>query len=232
MARALLALLVLWTGTAYAREPDALAALDECAAQLDPSADVGYERIAVRCPGLTAALEKSPWAPWLTPGWKAPHNLLNAEGLRALHAALLREGTAAPGTLALHAQRMPAVLERLRPGERAAGGWWERVKRWLRALFAPRPQDDNGWLRRLLGDAPVDRAVLRVVAALSIALLVLLAVAVVVNELRIAGVLRRRPRPGVTGRAGPAAGGAAGLREVDGAEPRAQPALLLELIAA
>ena len=232
MARALLALLLLWTGTACAREPDALAALDACAAQLDPGADLGYQRIAVRCPGLAAALEKSPWAAWLPPGWKAPHNLLNAEGLRALHTALLREGAAASGTLALQPQRMPAVLAQVRQPERATGSWWERVKRWLRAFFAPQPQGGNGWLRRLLGDAPVDRAVLRLIAAVSIAVLVLLAAAVVVNELRIAGVLRRRPSPGAPGRGGAAAGSAAGPHALEGAAPRAQPALLLELIAA
>jgi hypothetical protein len=232
VARALLALLLLGAGAVHAREPDALAALDECAAQLDPSVDVGYERVAARCPGLTATLEHSAWAPWLPPGWKAPHNLLNAEGLRALHASLVRESAAAPGSLILHPQHVRSVLERIRQPEHAAEGWWARVKRWLRALFTPQPQADKGWLRRLLGDVSIDRAVLRLVAALSIALLVLLAVALVVNELRVAGLLRRRPGRATPRYTGRVAGGAAGLRDVDGAEPRAQPALLLELIAA
>jgi hypothetical protein len=232
VARALLALLLLGAGAVHARAPDALAALDECAAQLDPSVDVGYERVAARCPGLTDTLERSPWASWLPPGWKAPHNLLNAEGLRALHAALVRESAAVPGAPTLHAERVPAVLERIRAPDRAAEGWWERVKRWLRALFAPQPRGDNGWLRRLFGDVSIDRAALRLIAALSIALLVLLSAAVVVNELRVAGVLRRRTARATLEHRGRVAGAAAALRDVEGLEPRAQPALLLELIAA
>ena len=232
MARALLALLLLGAGAVHAREPDALAALDECAAQLDPSVDVGYERVAARCPGLTATLEHSAWAPWLPAGWKAPHNLLNAEGLRALHAALVRESAAAPGSLTLHPEQVRSVLDRIRQPEHAGEGWWAQVKRWLRALFTPQPQGDNGWLRRLLGDVSIDRAVLRLIAALAIAFLVLLAVAVVVNELRVAGLLRRRPGRATPGYSGRVAGGAPGLPDIDGAEPRAQPALLLERIAA
>jgi hypothetical protein len=228
VARLPLALLCLVLAeTAHAAGPDALAALDACAAQLDPSVDVGYKRIAARCPGLAATLEQSPSGAWLPASWKEPDNLLNAEGLRALRAALVRESAAVPGGRALHPERVGAVLERIRQPQHAEEGLWARIKRWLRALFTPQPQSDNGWLRRLFGDVSVDRATLRLIAALSIALLVVLAGAVLVNELRVAGLLRRRAaRPAAlhTGRVarGPA------LAAVEGAEP----GLLLELIAA
>jgi hypothetical protein len=228
VARLPLALLCLvLAGTAHAAGPDALAALDACAGQLDPSVDVGYKRIAARCPGLAATLEQSPAGAWLPASWKEPDNLLNAEGLRALRAALVRESAAVPAGRALHPERVGAVLERIRQPEHAAEGLWARIKRWLRALFTPQPQSDSGWLRRLFGDVSVDRATLRLIAALSIALLVVLAGAVVVNELRVAGLLRRRAArsaPLNTGRVtrGPA------LAAVAAAEP----GLLLELIAA
>lgn len=234
MARALLALLLMMmiAGTAHAREPDALVALEACAAELDPELDLGYERVAARCPDLTVALEHSPWAAWLPADWKEPRNPLSAASLRALHDALVRESAAAAGRRALHPERVRAVLERVMRPQGAEEGWWARFKRWLREILTAPPQDDGNWWRRLLGNVSMDRAMLRVVAGFAIALLVVLAVAVVTNELRIAGLLRRRrgraPLPG----AGRAARGAPGLSAVDGAEPRAQPALLLELIAA
>lgn len=232
MARALLALLLVFMGAAQARAPDALAVLADCAAHLDPGGDVGYERIAARCPDLPQALEQSPWAPWLPADWKRPGNHLNAQGLWELHDLLVRESTATSGTRVLHPERVPAVLERVMRPEREPDGWWARFKRWLRELLVSRPTEGDSWWRRLLGDAPIDRAMLRLITVLAIALLVVLAAAVVVNELRIAGLLERRP--GLTRR--PGTGGTPGvgseLGELDGAAPSAQPALLLGLIAA
>lgn len=231
MARALLALLLVLAGVAQAREPDALAALGTCAAQLDPSLDVGYERIAARCPELTGQLERSPWAAWLPADWKQPDNELSAAGLRALHEALVREAAAAPGTRTLHPERVRAVLERVTQPEPEQPGWWARFKRWLRAVLTQQPQADNGWLRRLFGDLSTNQAVVRLIAAVSIALLVVLALAVVVNELRVAGVLRRRPGSSARQVQGGAARGGLELSDVEAAEPNEQPALLLELIA-
>jgi hypothetical protein len=232
VARALLALLLVFVGAAQARAPDALAVLAECAAHLDPGGDVGYERIAARCPDLPQALEQSPWAPWLPADWKRPGNHLNAQGLWELHDILLRESTATSGTRVLHPERMHAVLERVMRPEREPDGWWARFKRWLRELLVSRPSADDSWWRRLLGDAPIDRAMLRLITVLAIALLVVLAAAVVVNELRIAGLLERRPSLTRRSGSGRTVGGGPELSELDGAAPSAQPALLLGLIAA
>lgn len=232
MARALLALLLVLAGAAQARDPDALTALETCAAQLDPHLDVGYERIAARCPDLTSQLESSPWAPWLPPEWKQPDNELSAAGLRALHVTLESEAAAAPGTRTLHPATVRAVLERVTRPEPEQAGWWARFKRWLRALLAQQPQEDNGWLRRLFGDVSIDKAVVRLVVAGSIALLVALALAVVINELRVAGVLKRRPQSSGQAPSGSAARSGLNLSDVEAADPGTQPALLLELIAA
>ena len=59
-----LLLLAAFTG-AQAEPPDAVATIDACIARLDPQIDVGYERIARRCPDLAPTLEKSGWAAWL-----------------------------------------------------------------------------------------------------------------------------------------------------------------------
>jgi len=192
VARVLPALLLLLVPFAYAQTPDApdaLAALDDCASRLDAGLDVGYERIAARCPTLIRTLEHSPWAAWLPADWKEPHNQLNAEGLRALHQTLARESTAATGARLLHPERVGAVLERIARPDGAEQGWWPRFKRWLRELLAPPPHDERRWWRRFFGEGSIDRSVLRTMAVVSIALLVIMALMVVTNELRVAGLL-------------------------------------------
>lgn len=232
MRRALLALLLVLANVALAGDPGALAALETCAGKLDPALDLGYERITARCPDLAGALEHSEWAAWLPPDWKEPDNQLSAAGLRALHDVLLRESAGSPGTGRLHPERVHEVLKRFTGPERQQEGWWGRFKRWLRELLTPQPRNDSSWWRRLLGDASIDQDALRLVAGLVIALLVVIALAVVLNELRVAGLLRRSAgslvRPGI----GAATRGGLSLSDVEAAEPGAQPALLLELITA
>ena len=65
MTRALLALLLAAALPPCAQARDALEAIDDCVARLDTELDVGYARIAARCPDLTAALAESSFAPWL-----------------------------------------------------------------------------------------------------------------------------------------------------------------------
>src|SRR5689334_24978743 len=88
------ALLLLFAAPAIAADansPDAVAVIDACIARLDPQIDVGYERIARRCPDLAPTLERSGWAAWLPQGWKDSRNDLSAGSLRELQALVTRE---------------------------------------------------------------------------------------------------------------------------------------------
>ena len=230
MVRAIGALLFLLTVAASASATEPLAALDACLARLDSGLDIGYARIQARCPELTPALEMSRAAAWLPDEWKRADNRLDAAALRQLRDALAREAGAAPGTRVLHPERMPQVLKQVVAAADAQRGWWARFKRWLRELLAPPPHQDSSWWRRLLGEMSVDRAALRLLVWLSIALLVVLAAAVLVNELRVAGLLRRRARSGGA-RLPPEARARAGA-DLENASLYAQPALLLELVVA
>ena len=232
MSRAFLALLLTAAGLACARQPDPLAVLSECPRHLDSSLDVGYERIALRCPELAPALEHGPWAAWLPPDWNEPHNQLSAEDLHELHYTLARESAAVPGTRVLHPESAAAVVQRLTQKQVHQQGWWTHFKNWLRELLTPRPEQASNWWRRLFGDdVQIDQAALRLITQLAIALLIAMALAVVINELRLAGLFGRRrttPQPGAptTNARAPE------LADLDRADPRAQPALLLELITA
>lgn len=174
----------------------ALASLEACAAGLD-SLDVGYERIAERCPELTAVLEGSPYAPWLPADWKRPGNELSAAGLLQLHALLQREmGTGAPDAVAHlpDVRHLAPVLAQL-PPVAVEPSWSERLGRWLRGHAAPgAPHRDTGggiwaWLMPV---APLPETAGYVL----LASVVLLAVLLAARELRLHAVRRsRRTRP-------------------------------------
>jgi hypothetical protein len=209
---------------------DALQVIDDCLARIDAGLDVGYERIAARCPDLTPALTQSPWAPWLPSGWDNPKNELSAQGLSELRRLLSR---ALEKPLVAHqprVERVHAILAGLKAQEQAQESWWTRFKAWLRGVLTPRAQADSGWLQRLFGRLPVSEAIVKVIVWCVLGAIVALAGVVVVNELRVAGLLRRRVRAAAAGSAVSAA--RAGTLDIEAANPRQQPGLLLDRIAA
>jgi hypothetical protein len=234
VARTLLALLLAAAAVPCAQARDALRAIDECITALDSELDVGYARIAARCPGLTAALSESPWAQWLPADWKRPDNQLSAAGLSELRAQLVREAAVGVGSHpAPRTERVAAVLAQVaRSEDTGRRGWWERFKDWLRSLFATRAQTDDDWLGRWLADVRFSAHTTQLVAWGAFAAAVALAAGIVLNELRIGGFLRGRDRP-LRRRPGaiPGAGFTPRLEEIARAAPARQPALLLELIA-
>jgi len=235
VARGLLALLLAAVLLPCAQARDALEAIDDCVAKLDTELDVGYARIAARCPDLTAALGESSFAPWLPADWKRPDNQLSAAGLSELRAQLARESRRGDDRRpAPRTERVATVLATLTHGDAGHIGWWQRFKDWLRRILTARAQTDSGWLRRWLAGIELSRATTQLMTWTAFAVVVALATGIVLNELRIAGVLRRR-RAQSHARGAAVSGGAAAaaaLEEIERAAPEQQPALLLELIAA
>lgn len=231
MHRWLAGLLFLLAGVTCAQAHELLDRLDACIEHLDQNLDVGYERIAARCPEVTAALGHEPWSPWLPADWNQPGNQLSAEGLKELRTLLARTLKPSAPVHAPQAANAAAAVARISQAEDSRAGWWQRVKAWLRALTTGRDRDSDalgGWL----GALDFSGRATKVVAGLALALVVAIALAILVNELRIAGVLesragtaRGRPRPLGANEAGRA------LTEVERHDARQQPALLLELIA-
>ena len=234
MTRALLALLLAAALPPCAQARDALEAIDDCVARLDTELDVGYARIAARCPDLTAALAESSFAPWLPGDWKRPDNQLSAAGLSELRAQLVRESGGGDNRRpAPRSERVASVLASVTHGDAASIGWWQRFKDWLRRILTTRAQTDSGWLRRWLAGIELSRSATRLITWASFAIVVALAAGIVTNELRIAGVLRgRRARSQARSADVSRGGSAAALEEIERAAPEQQPALLLELITA
>jgi hypothetical protein len=234
MRRAFLALVIALAGVPLAQGRDALAAIDACLPQLDAGLDVGYQRIAERCPDLTPSLVASPWGAWLPRDWYQPHNQLSADGLGELRALLVRESAA---TVTGHEPRtatVSGVLKGLSVAEHRRS-WWERFKNWLHELFARPPATEDSWLQRLLVRVHLPPILGRWIVWVVLALVTAVGLGIVVNELRIAGWLPLRRGGGARVRIAAAAAGAAGgvgLEELQRASLSQQPRMLLELVAA
>ncbi len=235
MRRAILALLISLAAASVAQGRDAVAAIDACLSQMDAGLDVGYQRIAARCPDLTPSLLASPWGAWLPRDWSQPHNQLTAAGLIELRALLLRESARTAPRRELRTATVSGVLQALTSAEQPRT-WWERFKSWLRELFArPQATQDN-WLQRLLVRLNLPPTLARWIIRVALALVTILGLGIVVNELRIAGWLSRWRGDGGA-RASIAGGsvsavGEPGLEDLERASLSQQPHLLLELVAA
>ena len=229
------ALLMLAAASAplHAAEPDAVAAIDACTARLDAQLDIGYERIAARCPDLARTLERSGWAAWLPQGWKESRNDLSVGSLTELRAVVTRELATPSVARTPRAERLKEILAELGATGQQRSGVWARFKNWLREVFERNEQrPDESWLERMVSRIGVSDAAIQLLTYVALGAMVGLAVFIVFNELRAAGLVGRRR----TERPGEVEGEMLALRpiptwgDVERAALSERPRLLLELI--
>ena len=221
----------------------ALEAIDNCIQRLNPDVDTGYDRIVARCPTLARRLEESGVAVWLPRDWQRSGNDLSVGGLRALRELLLNDLSMAPypGGRQPGIQSVPDILASLTRADDERSGWWSRARVWLRDVFAGTQANDEGWLGRMIGQSGVPQTVVELVSFGALALVVVLAVVIVANELWVGGVRGGRRRRVVAGDGvgsaqgwGETAGGGGRLdwEGVCGAPVAQRLGLLLELVVA
>jgi hypothetical protein len=216
---------------------DALEAIDACVQRLNPDADTGYDRIVARCPNLVRRLNESGLSVWLPREWQQPRNDLSVGGLRELRGLLERELTTnpPPRVSILSVARVPAVLASLEREDPERSSWWARTRAWLRGLFAtPAAGSDEGWLNHMIGQSGLSQTVIELVSYVALMFVVLLAVAIIANELhmgRVWGGLRRRAAILTDVPADPRRK-MLSWEDVQRAERPQRPGLLLELLAA
>lgn len=197
MRRLLCAVVLALVAPLHAAEPDSLAtarkAIDDCTPRLDAQADVGYDRVAARCPQLASALERSGVEQWLPQGWKEIRNNLSVGSLRELRSLLDRELGARASERKPRVEKLNDVLAGLGNPHRVTNGTWLRFKRWLRELLERRNREDHDdWFDRMVRRTGLSDAIGEVVTYVALGAMVLLALIVVLNELRAAGLLGRR----------------------------------------
>ncbi len=216
----------------------ALEAIDSCLKRLHPDIDIGYERVASRCPQLTRRLEESGWSQWLPRDWKRPGNDLSAGGLRQLRELLsIRSDAPRGGTRRPDVAGLPAALAGLTRANSIHRGWWPRAKEWLREVFERRAlESDDDWLSRSISRDGLSQSIIELASYAALMLVVLLAGIIVLNEVRISGIpgrLRTNSRgTRVAGSPAAAEGDALSWDAVQAAPLTQRPGLLLEIIVA
>jgi len=186
-------LLSAWTAPGWADER-LPALLDACLeAQYAGAASPAPEQpLSPPCPALQAALRHSPAATWLRP---LPAVEMTFGQLRDLH--YLLAGRSTDGEWVLDETRLDTILEAtLIPRQtEEAMSWWDGLLAWLKDKLADENDTDLRWLERLVASLEISERTSRVIFYTALAIIVLLALAIVLNELYVAKVgLRRRQR--------------------------------------
>ncbi len=172
---------------------DALDSIDSCVRRLDPQTDVGYERIAPRCPDLARRLGASQWAAWLPQDWNAPGNDLSVGSLRELRVAAARELAMRKPERAPDPASLQGVLAGLSPLDEQRTAWWGRLTGWLRTAFERGDQSSaDSWLDRTIARVGPSQALVQLISYAGLCAVVLLALGFIVNELRVAELFAPR----------------------------------------
>jgi hypothetical protein len=205
--------------------------VQRCVQRLRPLDDVGFARIAARCPDLASSLAASEFARWLPRGWDEPRNDLSAAGLLEMTQLLQQwPSLPQPAPVATPAQ-LKAVSAELGMSGPQNNSLWKRFRSWLRSLFerqtpdAPASQGFNDWLR----DHGFSDDLWSIVQWLALSVLGVLVGRILWVELRAGRQRRRRQQARLQD--GPVApGGLVSLSEIGAAPLHRQPGLLLALL--
>jgi hypothetical protein len=139
------------------------------------------------CPELAAAINEGPWGEAIAEVWADELSLNAFLELTQLVSVYDRP---AAGDFALHSEALDESLAALTLEKPTAElTLWARIQRWFDEQFGSRGADARGWFEKWLEHlSPSERVVRYLVVVLGI-VLVVATVIVVVNELRVAGVL-------------------------------------------
>ena len=181
-------LALVFAGGAFAADDAALRVVQACRARLDPSTDVGIERIQKRCPDLLPALASAPWRGLLPQSLRERREEITAGSLRALEELVRQSGAgptlrAAPGR-----EKLDPVLAELGAKGQQGATRWERFKRWLKEKLEKRKDGDDAsaldkWARQLQTSEGIAQAI----TYLGYVLVGVLVLFVIWSELRAAG---------------------------------------------
>jgi hypothetical protein len=210
--------------------------LDQCLSALNAGAEPvpPYRRLILEevCPGLAQAVAELPAAGSLSQPLDQQTTPNQLHDLRAL----LGSYRSPPASVErFDFAALPELLARtLQVEPTPPVSWWQRFKDWLAQKLRGSGESDYRWLTEFLKSLDPPEWLADLILRASVAVILLLALAIVVNELRAASLtswLQRRSRTQRTSRV-PAPIGAARLtwKDVTNLPPGQQPAALLRLV--
>lgn len=197
---------------------------------------IGVKQLESPCPGIEHALVEFGYAPFLS---QAQLDGLTTYGLVDLQHLAQRytPGNEAQSAREMDVTRLDSILHSIEEPTRAElqPGLFERLKRWLRKVFDRQAANPGSWLNQWLPDLTLPEAVSKALGYLLIGIVIAVAIGVLVNELRAAGVLRRGAGSRRDRSAGPDEGSPLAmpaLRDLDALPLRDRPSMLLRMLVA
>jgi len=161
-------------------------------AEADAEDAIGVQELDEFCPGIEHALVEFGYAPFISESQLEELSTYSFIDLRHLAQRYTpREGIPQHD---LDTANLDSILRSLEQPARAelAPGWFERFKRWLRKAFAQQEADPDSWVNRWLPDLTISQAVSKAIGYVLIVLVIVFASGVLLNELRVAGLMKRR----------------------------------------
>jgi hypothetical protein len=202
-------------------------AIHQCLDSVDEDV-VGLEKLESECPGLDRALTDAGLKAYLS---EDQLNTLTVYGLTDLEQLTERYRSPQSGeanAMASVDQLEPILDELKKPAQAQVPlTWFEKFKRWLRNLLNRQKDDSESWLSRWLEDLDVPQAATTWILYGSIALVIGLAIAVIINELRAAGVMQGGAKLNVPTRRGGISANREDMADLDAIDLRDRPAALL-----
>ncbi len=151
------------------------------------AADPGPQRLGGVCPELAAALDEGAWGASLVDANAGELGTDAFEELVRVAASYEQPQPTRDGISASSLDEVLAALELREPEVQAS--LWERMQKWLDERFGARDDRAGRWIEDWLGNLSIPERLVRYVLLVLGVVLVVATAAVVVNELRIAGVL-------------------------------------------
>lgn len=225
-------ILLLWAAAAGSREAKPAAAADtiaSCIRQAD-DADVGIDALEAACPGLTHALDESGYGALLN---ETERQYLTRSSLEDLQ-QVARRYSRPPGAgdAASDVTKLAPILRDLdrQVQEDRPLTWLERLQRWLEGLLDRGQHNRDSWLSRWLREVDVPQRVANILVYSAIALILVVALAIVVNEVRARRLGGRRSRGRRESPYAPTARNDPTFADVEAAPLHERPGLLLRVL--
>lgn len=205
--------------------------LDDCIESAEADV-VSMPALEEQCPGLEQALADLGLEPFI-PDWQ--WDTIGVYGLMTLRDVQQRYSEP-PAARDVQVDSLKSVLDQMKQPVQAERPltWFERFRRWLRDLLSR--QDSSGgdsWLSRWLDEYSLSEAARTVLVYGLVILVVGIAVAVIVNEVRVARKGRRKKARNQTNSAVGVFGDAlARSLDLDAAARSERPSILLQMLVA
>lgn len=205
--------------------------LDECIESVEADV-VGMAALEAECPGLEQALVDLGLDPFIA-DWQ--RDTIGVYGLTTLRSVQQRYSELPGDRTAVPVDSLQSILEELKqpPQTEQPLTWFERLKRRLRDLLGKQESATDSWLSRWFEERRLSETARNILFYGSMILVVLLALAVIVNEVRVARKGRRKRDRTRVSSAARASGAALGESlDLDAAARSERPSILLQMLVA